>query len=68
MGLWSNELAWISAVLGVRSCFSRKRLEGSRSLMNAPARNALVTDFEDLIGILLLPDPNNRSGYSPLYL
>jgi hypothetical protein len=59
---WSNAVheEWIRAVLENRPDLPRERLEQTRALMDLHARDALVTDFEDLIGILTLPDPNDR--------
>src|SRR5690606_8440654 len=37
-----------------------ERLERTRDLMNAHTRDALVTEFDDLIEVLALPDPNDR--------
>ena len=59
---WSNAVheEWISALLRKRDDLTRERLERTRDLMNAHVRDSLVADFEDLIGILALPDPNDR--------
>jgi predicted nucleic acid-binding protein len=59
---WSEAVheEWIEAVLRNRSDLRRAQLERTRDLMNAHARDALVTDFEQLIGVLDLPDPNDR--------
>ena len=55
---WSDMVhkEWIRAVLHNRRDLTRARLERTRNLMNAYARDALVTDFEQLIDILVLPD------------
>jgi hypothetical protein len=45
---------WINALLRTRTDLSREKLERTRDMMNAHARDALVTDFEDMIGILTL--------------
>lgn len=59
---WSDAVhdEWISAVLRNRADLTRARLERTRDLMNAHARDALVTDFEPLIEALDLPDPEDR--------
>lgn len=51
---------WIRAVLQNRPDLTHAQLERTRDLMNAHARDALVTDFEQLIDILELPDPDDR--------
>jgi hypothetical protein len=48
------------ALLRTRHDLTRAQLERTRDLMNAHARDALVTDFERLIDILDLPDPEDR--------
>ncbi|MBL8658294.1 MAG: PIN domain-containing protein [Rhodospirillales bacterium] len=59
---WSDAVheEWINALLRVRSDLTRQQLERTRDLMNAHVRDALVADFEGLIDILELPDPNDR--------
>lgn len=59
---WSNAVhdEWISALLRTRTDLTRDRLERTRDLMNAHTRDALVTDYEDLIEVLALPDPADR--------
>jgi predicted nucleic acid-binding protein len=59
---WSDSVheEWITAVLRTRHDLTRVQLERTRELMNAHARDALVTDFEQLVSILELPDPNDR--------
>lgn len=59
---WSNTVheEWIRALRRTRDDLSREQLERTRNLMNAHVRDALVHDFEDLIEILQLPDPNDR--------
>jgi predicted nucleic acid-binding protein len=59
---WSNAVheEWIRGVLRKRSDLTRAQLERTRDLMNAHVRDALVTDFEQLIEILELPDPDDR--------
>lgn len=59
---WSNtvHVEWINALLRSRDDLTRDRLERTRHLMNAHVRDALVTDFDQLIGILQLPDLDDR--------
>jgi len=59
---WSDAVneEWIRSVLQNRPDLSRAQLERTRDLMNAHARDALVTDFEQLIGVIELPDPDDR--------
>ena len=59
---WSNAVhdEWIKALLSKRDDLTRERLERTRDLMNKHVRDALVTDFNDLIEILDLPDPDDR--------
>lgn len=59
---WSSMVheEWIRAVLENRPDLTRERLERTRDLMNVHARDALVSDFEQLIDILELPDPGDR--------
>jgi predicted nucleic acid-binding protein len=59
---WSNAVhdEWINALLRTRDDLTRDRLERTRDLMNTHVRDALVGDFEDLIDVLKLPDPDDR--------
>ena len=59
---WSNTVhdEWINALLRTRADLTREQLERTRDLMNAHARDALVSDFENLIDILVLPDKDDR--------
>lgn len=59
---WSDAVheEWIRAVLRNRCDLTRVQLERTRDLMNAYARDALVTDFEQLIDVLELPDKDDR--------
>jgi hypothetical protein len=43
---------WINALLTSRDDLTRERLERTRHLMNAHVRDALVADFDQLIGTL----------------
>ena len=59
---WSASVhdEWIRALLRNRPDLTAERLERTRRLMDAHVRDALVTGFEDLIGEIELPDPNDR--------
>jgi len=59
---WSDAVhqEWIGAVLNNRPDLTRTQLERTRDLMNMHARDALVKDFEPLITVLELPDPDDR--------
>jgi predicted nucleic acid-binding protein len=59
---WSDAIhdEWIRSVLRNRPNLSREQLERTRTLMNVHVRDCLVTDFEDLIPALILPDPDDR--------
>jgi hypothetical protein len=59
---WTDRIhdEWIAAVLQDRPDLNREQLERTRSLMNAHARDALVTDYEHLIETVQLPDPDDR--------
>lgn len=59
---WSDAVhdEWIAAVLKNRPNLTRTQLERTRDLMNMHARDALVTEFEQLIDVLDLPDPDDR--------
>jgi len=56
---WSSEVheEWISNLLEKRPDLKRAQLERTRDLMDKHALDALVTDYEDLIPGLHLPDP-----------
>ena len=59
---WTNLIheEWIRSLLARRSDLTRAQLERTRDLMNAHARDALITGFEELIPSLTLPDPDDR--------
>jgi predicted nucleic acid-binding protein len=59
---WTNLIheEWIRSLLARRPDLTRAQLERTRDLMNAHARDALITDFEELIPSLTLPDPDDR--------
>ena len=47
---------WIRSVLENRPDLTRGQLERTRQLMDAHVRDCIVTDYEDLIPALTLPD------------
>ena len=51
---------WIRNLLRDRPDLARSQLERTRDLMNAHVRDCLVTQYEDLMGGLMLPDPDDR--------
>jgi hypothetical protein len=51
---------WITNVLENRSDLRREQLERTRNLMNRAIPDCLVVGYEDLIPILILPDPDDR--------
>jgi predicted nucleic acid-binding protein len=59
---WTNEIhdEWIRSVLKDRPDLIPEQLERTRTLMNSHVRDCLVTNYEDLIPALTLPDPNDR--------
>lgn len=59
---WTDAIhdEWIRSVLKDRPDLTRTQLERTRGLMNATVRDCLVTDYEDLIEAVTLPDPNDR--------
>ncbi len=59
---WSDAVhdEWIDALLRSRDDLTRERLERTRNLMNTHVRGALVVEFEDMIKMLDLPDPDDR--------
>jgi hypothetical protein len=59
---WSRAVQdeWITNLLENRSDLRPEQLERTRELMDQRAPDALVTGYEDLIGGLQLPDPDDR--------
>lgn len=60
--LWTEEIhaEWIGNLLVNRPDLKPEQLERTRQLMNAHTRDAVVEDYESLIDVLELPDPNDR--------
>lgn len=59
---WTDEIhdEWIRNCLANRPDLQPEKLEITRNLMNAHVRDSLVTDYQELIASLTLPDPNDR--------
>lgn len=59
---WTDAIhdEWIRNVLEDRPDLTREQLERTRALMNIHVRDCLVTNYEDLIPSLTLPDPDDR--------
>jgi len=51
---------WIRSVLENRPDLTREKLERTRQLMDAHVRDCIVTDYQDLIPALTLPDSDDR--------
>ena len=59
---WTDKIhqEWIDNLLENRPDLARSKLERRRDLMNKHAEGSLVTDYEDLIPSLQLPDSEDR--------
>lgn len=59
---WTDTIhdEWLRNVLKDNPQLSPDRLARTRNLMNEAVRDCLVTDYEDLIDSLTLPDPDDR--------
>jgi hypothetical protein len=59
---WTDAIheEWMRNVQADYPDISRAKAERIRDLMNAHVRDCLVTDYEDLIPTLTLPDPGDR--------
>lgn len=59
---WTERIndEWIEAVLREREDLEREQLEYARENMNRSVDDVLVTGYQDLIGLLELPDPDDR--------
>ncbi len=59
---WSARIheEWIDNVLAARPDLSREQLNRTRALMDANIQDGLVENYESLIDIVMLPDPNDR--------
>ena len=58
---WTEEIhsEWIRNVLKNRSDTTIERLTRTKNLMNSSVENSLVTDYEEIIPQLQLPDPGD---------
>src|ERR1051326_3804740 len=59
---WTDTIheEWIKNLLEARPDLPRAQLERTRQLMNAAVRDCLITDYEERIDSLTLPDPDDR--------
>jgi hypothetical protein len=59
---WTHRIheEWMRSVLENHPHLTRDKLERTRELMDRHALDAVVTDYEDLIEDLTLPDPGDR--------
>lgn len=59
---WTNEIhdEWMRNLLEVRNDLSAEKLQRTREMMNHAVPDSLVTDYQDLIPGLKLPDTNDR--------
>jgi hypothetical protein len=59
---WTEQIhdEWLRNVIKDNPQLSPERLARTRTLMNEAVRDCLVTGYEDLIGSLSLPDPDDR--------
>lgn len=59
---WSHDIheEWMRNLLAVRSDLNREKLERVRLLMDSHVPEALVTGYESLIPMIVLPDQNDR--------
>ena len=59
---WTNAIhdEWIRNVLTNRPDLTAEQLERTRNLMNSHVHDCLVTNYEDLIPSLTLPDADDR--------
>ena len=59
---WTNLIhdEWIRNLVENRPDLPREKLNQVKDLMNSQVRDSLVTDFEQLIPSLTLPDPKDR--------
>ncbi len=67
---WTDQIheEWMSNLLENRPDLTRDKLEKVRDLMNAHARDSLVTGFEPLIPLMLgCPDPDDRHVIAAAY-
>ena len=58
---WTEQIhdEWVRNVLKDNPQLSPERLARTRTLMNEAVRDCLVTGYEDMIGSLVLPDPDD---------
>lgn len=63
---WTDAIheEWMRSVLKNNLHVSAERLSRTRNLMNEAVRDCLVTDYEELIDDLTLPDPDDRHVFA----
>lgn len=59
---WTKDIhcEWMRSLLKNRSDLTEERLEMTRAKMDLHVKDCLVFDYEELIGSLKLPDPDDR--------
>ncbi len=59
---WTEHIheEWMRSLLENRPDLHREQLERTRELMNSYVRDCLVTNYEELIPAITLPDPDDR--------
>ena len=59
---WTDKIhdEWTSSLINKNPKVTKEKLDKTRELINLYARDALITDYEDFIGAISLPDPNDR--------
>lgn len=60
-GRWTNKIhdEWINNLLKNRPDLTREQLERTRKLINERVLNCLVSDYEDFMKVITLPDQND---------
>ena len=63
---WTDAIheEWMRSVLENRPDLRREQLERTRDLMNSHVRDCLVTNYEELVSALTLPDPDDRHVFA----
>jgi hypothetical protein len=59
---WTDRIheEWIGSLLRDRRDLNREQLERTRSMMNQTVLDCLITNYEDLIDAIDLPDPGDK--------
>lgn len=63
---WTEEIhdEWVRSVLANNPSLTPDRLARTRALMNEAIRDCLVTEYEGMIGSLVLPDPSDQHVFA----